>query len=92
MREFRRREKITRDRIKLVREGEEASDMRRATRRQSGAVRQGERYNREGMRRKEGLQARKIDHLKKQACATRVGYERGRWQESRDNSRASESS
>ena len=60
MREFRRREKITRDWIKLVMEGEEASYMRRATRRQGRAVRQSEGHDREGMRREERLQARKV--------------------------------
>ena len=60
MREVRRREKAARDRIKLVREGEEASCMRRATRRQGRAVRQSEGHDREGMRREERLQARKV--------------------------------
>ncbi len=60
MREVRRREKVARDRIKLAREGEEASCMRRVTRRQGRAVRQSEGRDGEGMRREERLQARKV--------------------------------
>jgi hypothetical protein len=52
--------------------------MRGATRRQGRTVRQSEGHDREGMRREERLQARKVGELKEQSRAPRVCYERRR--------------
>jgi hypothetical protein len=46
MREVRRGEKVTRDRIDLVRESEGTSDVRGPTRRQRGTVRQSKGHDR----------------------------------------------
>ncbi len=78
MREVRRGEKVTRDRMEFVRESEETSDVREPARRHKGAVRQSEGHDRKGMRREERLQAGNVDELKEQSRAPRVCYERRR--------------
>ncbi len=75
-----------------MREGEEASCMRRATRRQGRAVRQSKEHDREGMRREERLQAGKVSELEEQSRAPRVCNEWRRGCESRQHHRARESS